>query len=124
MRDLTILMDLVVGRPAQMLAGAAAEHITISAGCLFPRLGRRVAHVAVDPTDVATVTAIVERYGGIVADDRECLVIPADFPGGLVAASTKLAEAGIMVNVSYFGARGQIVMATTDVEGTRAALGL
>lgn len=123
MRDLTILMDLQLGRPADMLGDAAAREIPIIAGCVFPRLGGRVAHLAVREEDVEAVVTIAETHGGVVVDDRECVVIPADYPGGAAAAARAVADAGIMVNIGYFGARGEVVMGTTDVDGTRAALG-
>ena len=124
MRDLTILMDLQLGRPADMLGDAAARGIPIIAGCVFPRLGGRVAHLAVREEDVEAVMTIAEAHGGAVVDDRECVVVPADYPGGAAAAARAVADAGIMVNIAYYGARGEVVMGTADVHSTRAALGL
>lgn len=122
MIDLTILMDTTLGRPADILDAVAAEGIPLAAGCLFPRLGGRVAHVAVEPKDVATVTRIVAEHGATVADERECVVVPSGFPGGAAAVSRAVADAGIMVNVSYFGARGEMVISSSDISGTRAAI--
>lgn len=124
MRDLTILMDLELGRPADLLTVAAAEDIPIIAGCVFPRLAGRVAHFAVREQDVDRVSAIVREQGAVLADDRECIVLPPDFPGGAPVASKRIADAGIMVQVGYFGARGEIILATADVAGTKAALGI
>jgi hypothetical protein len=123
-QDLTILMDMKVGRPAEMLVTAAEQGITIAAGCVFPRLGGRVAHVAVRDDDVEKITAIVEAGGGVVADIRDCVVVPPDFPGGLPAAATKVANAGHLVNVSYFGAQGEVIMASPDPVALRQALDL
>lgn len=124
MIDLTILMDTTLGRPADILEAASAEGIQLAAGCLFPRLGGRVAHVAIRPEDVETAHRVVAAHGGTVADVRECVVVPAGFPGGMAAVSRAVAAAGIMVNVSYFGAAGELVIGTADTAGTRAALGL
>ncbi len=124
MIDLTILMDTVLGRPADMLEAAAARGVDVTAGCLFPRLGGRVAHVAVKPEEVAVVQEVVAEHGGAVADERECVVVPADYPGGAAAVSRALATAGIMVNIAYFGARGEVIIGSSDVAGTRAALGM
>ena len=117
-------MDMKVGRPAEMLEAAAKQGITIAAGCVFPRLGGRVAHVAVQDDDVEKVTAIVEAGGGVVADIRDCVVVPPDFPGGLPAAANKAAKAGHLVNVSYFGAQGEVIMASPDPAALREALDL
>lgn len=124
MRDLTILMDLELGRPADMLAEAAEQGIPVIAGCVFPRLGGRVAHFTVRESDVARLKTVVQGHGGVVADERECVVVPGDYPGGAVGASRAVADAGIMVNVGYFGTKGEVILATPDIAGTKAALGL
>ena len=124
MRDLTIMMDMEVGRPAAMLKDLQDHDHTISAGCLFPRLGGRVAHVAVPDEDVEEVTSIIRSHGGVVADDRPCVVVPADHEGGPVAAASAVAEAGVAVQIAYFGARGEVVMATADIDTALTALGL
>lgn len=81
-------MDMKVGRPAEMLEAAAKQGITIAAGCVFPRLGGRVAQVAV------------------------------------LATANKAATAGHLVNVSYFGAQGEVIMASPDPAALREALDL
>ena len=124
MKDLTIIMDLEIGRPAAMLGDLAEQGYAISAGCLFPRLGGRVAHIAVPDDVVDEVTAIIKAHEGVIADSRECVVVPADFEGGAVAAARAVADAGIVVQVSYFGAGGEVVIAAGDAAGARAALGL
>ena len=124
MIDVTILMDTKVGRPADMLEAAAAEGVEIQAGCLFPRVEGRVAHVAVRPEDVETLRRVVAEHGGTVADERECVVVPAGYSGGAAAVSRKVSDAGVTVNVSYFGAGGEIILSTSDLDRARAALGL
>lgn len=124
MKDLTILLDLEVGRPASILADAASQDVPILATCMFPRLGGRVAHATVRTEDVATMKLIVNAHGGVVADERDCVIIPADYPGGVEAVSQAIADAGIMVNVAYFGARGDLVLGTPDVEAARKVIGL
>lgn len=124
MKDLTILMDLEVGRPAAMLAEAASQGVRILASCLFPRMDGRVAHATVRSDDVEAMRAIVGAHGGVVADERECVIIPADHPGGIEAVSKAVADAGIMVNVAYFGARGELVLSTPDVEAAKKVIGI
>lgn len=124
MKDLTILLDLEVGRPAAILADAASQDVHILASCLFPRLGGRVAHATVRPEDVAAMRLIVNAHGGVVADERECVIIPADHPGGVEAVSQAIAAADIMVNIAYFGARGDLVLGTPDVDAVRKVIGL
>ena len=124
MRDLTILMDLEVGRPAAIIADATSKDVRIYASCLFPRLGGRVAHAAVRKEDVGAMKKIVEAHGGMVADERECVIVPADHPGGYEAVSQAVAAADIMVNVAYFGTRGELILGTADVAGAKKAIGL
>ena len=71
-----------------------------------------------------SMRAIVGAHGGVVADERECVIIPADHPGGIEAVSKAVADAGIMVNVAYFGARGELVLSTPDVEAAKKVIGI
>lgn len=59
-----------------------------------------------------------------VADDRECLRVPAGYDGGAPEVAQRIAEAGLTVNVAYFGVNGDIILATTDFGAAREALGL
>lgn len=124
MRDLTVLIDMEAGRTADLLEEAAAAGIRLIAGCVFPRLGGRVAHLAVRDDDVAAFTDIVERLGATVADDRECVLVPSGFPGGPAGAVRAVSEAGVVVNLAYLGVRGELVMATSDTSAASRALGL
>lgn len=82
-------MEMKVGPLAEMLEAAAKQGITIAAGCVFPRLGGRVAHVAV------------------------------------LATANKAATAGHLVNVSYFGAQGEVIRTKKSlVQGTGRRLSI
>lgn len=82
MRDVTILMGSQQGLPAEMLAALAEAGVRVDAGCLFPRVEGRVAHVAVEDDQMDVVRAVAGRHGVTVADDRECLRVPADTTAG------------------------------------------
>jgi hypothetical protein len=123
-KDLTILMDTKQGRPAEMLEDLVGRHVRIVAACLFPRLGGRVAHVAVDEPDVETVREVVTAHGGTVADERDCIVVPPGRPGGAPAAARTVADAGITAFVVYFGGEGEMVLSTNDPQATAQVLGL
>ncbi len=122
MIDLTILLDTSVEGPAEMLEAAIDRGVDIVAGCIFPRLGGRVAHLAVRPDDVALVRRLVAERGGAVVDERECVVVRAGHPGGARAIARRLSDAGIVINLSYFGSRGEVVFGTSDIGGTRRVL--
>jgi len=124
MRDMTILMDTQQGRPARFLEALFGRGVNVEAGCLFPRTEGRVMHIAVEDGDVDKVHDVAAELGVAVADDRECVVVPPNFPGGVPAIGTRVAEAGVTVYLAYFGTNGQLVLSSNDLEKTRKALGL
>ncbi len=124
MRDITILMDTTQGRPARLLTDLAAAGVRIDAGCLFPRVEGRVAHMTVEDDQVDVVRSVAAELGATVADHRECVIVPPDYPGGVAEIADRVAAAGVTVQVAYFGRRGQIVLATTELDKTRRALDL
>lgn len=124
MMDLVVLLDARVGRPAELFELVTGAGVEIVASCLFPRLGGRVAHIAVKDEDFEVVEDLIrDRLGG-VADKRPCVVVPPGYPGGMAAVARKIAEAEIVVSVSYHGDEGQLVLATSDGARTRDVLGL
>lgn len=124
MLDITVLMDTKVGRPAGILNDLAKSGIEIIAACLFPRLGGRVAHAVINNEDIDRVKEIIEQANATLADVRDCVVVEAGYEGGSAAIAAKVAEAGITVNVAYFGLRGEMILATADIAGTKEVLGL
>lgn len=124
MRDLTILLDLTVGRVADIAEAIVSAGVDLPAGCLFQRTEGRVAHIAVADDAVATVREIASRFGATLADDRECVVVPPGYPGGGAAIARRVSDAGVPVLIAYYGARGEVVIGTTDVDLARRALEL
>lgn len=124
MRDITILMDTTQGKPARLLQELASRGVDIDAGCLFPRTEGRVMHLAIEDRAVETTRAVAADHGVAVVDDRECVVVPAGYPGGVVEIGARVADVGATVNVAYFGRSGEVVLSTTELDKTRAALGL
>lgn len=124
MKDLTILMDTTLGRPADILERLEVEGVEVRAGCLFPRLEGRVAHVAVSPDHVESVRRVVAELGATVADEREVLVIPRGTRGTASEVARKVADAGAVVWIAYFGAQGEMFLGTSDLELARTALGI
>ena len=59
-----------------------------------------------------------------MADQRPCIVVPPDYPGGMAVVAEKIAEAQIVMSVSYYGEHGELVLATSDSARTREVLGL
>ncbi|HUG84446.1 MAG TPA: hypothetical protein VMM13_07765 [Euzebya sp.] len=117
-------MDTTQGKPAQLLIQLAAAGVRVDAGCMFPRTEGRVVHIAVEDHHVETVRAAALELSAAVVDDRECVVVPADHPGGVAEIAARVAEAGATVQVAYFGRGGEIILATTDLEEVREGLGI
>lgn len=124
MMDVVVLLDGKIGRAAELFDLLDGAGIDVKASCVFPRLGGRVAHIAVEHQQYDAVEDLLtDRLGG-VADQRPCIVVPPDYPGGLGAISRKIAEAHIVMSVSYYGEHGELVLATSDSAKTREILGL
>lgn len=123
-KDVVMVMDTTVGRPAAILEGLAARGVTMVAACLFPRLEGRVAHVTVNDEDVETVREVASDKGALVLDAREVLVLDQAVHGDATAIARKISDAGAVVQVSYFGPRGEVIVATTDLDRARKGLGL
>lgn len=124
MMDVVVLLDGKIGRSAELFDLLSEAGIDVKASCVFPRLGGRVAHIAVEIDDYDAVEDLLtERMGG-VADQRPCIVVPPGHPGGIGEIARKIADAQIVVSVSYYGERGELVLATSDGQKTREILGL
>jgi hypothetical protein len=124
MMDVVVLLDGKIGRSAELFDLLEEGGIDVKASCVFPRLGGRVAHIAVEHEQYDAVEDLLtDRMGG-VADQRPCIVVPPDYPGGMAAVARKIAAAQIVVSVSYFGEHGELVLATSDGEKTRLVLGM
>ncbi len=124
MRDITIAMGTRHGVPAALLEALAARGVQVVAGCLFPRIEGRVAHVAVPDDQVETAREVVVEQGAAVLDVREVIVVPRDRRGSIAEMARAISDAGASVYIAYFGADGEVVLGTSDLAKARAALGL
>jgi len=124
MMDVVVLLDGKIGRSAELFDLLANAGIDVKASCLFPRLGGRVAHIAVEHEQYDAVEDLLTDKLGGVADQRPCIVVPPDYPGGMAVVAEKIAEAQIVMSVSYYGEHGELVLATSDSARTREVLGL
>ena len=124
MMDVVVLLDGKIGRSAELFDLLEEAQIDVKAACVFPRLGGRVAHIAVEHEDFDAVEDLLgERLDGI-ADQRPCIVVPPGYPGGMGEIARRISAAHIVVSVSYYGQNGELVLATSDGDRTRALLEL
>lgn len=124
MMDVVVLLDGRVGRPAKLFGLLEEAGISVKGSCVFPRLGGRVAHIAVDDDQFDEVEDLLSEHMGGIADQRPCIVVPAGYPGGRREIGAKILEAEIVVSVSYYGENGELYLATSDGARTRQVLGL
>ncbi len=124
MMDVVVLLDGKIGRSAELFDLLEGAGIDVKASCIFPRLGGRVAHIAVEHEQYDAVEDLLTDKLGGVADQRPCIVVPPDYPGGMGAVAEKVAAAQIVMSVSYYGEHGELVLATSDSARTREVLGL
>jgi len=124
MMDVVVLLDGKIGRSAELFELLERAGIDVKASCIFPRLGGRVAHIAVEHEQYDAVEDLLTDELGGVADQRPCIVVPPDYPGGMAAVAERVSVAQIVLSVSYYGESGQLVLATSDSARTREVLGL
>jgi hypothetical protein len=124
MMDVVVLLDGKIGRSAELFDLLENAGIDVKASCIFPRLGGRVAHIAVEHEQYDAVEDLLTEKLGGVADQRPCIVVPPDYPGGMGAVAEKVSDAQIVMSVSYYGEHGELVLATSDSARTREVLGL
>ncbi|HEX2368036.1 MAG TPA: hypothetical protein VHM94_02260 [Acidimicrobiia bacterium] len=122
MRDLALLLDTKPGTVASLLERLASAGIPPVAGCFFPRLEGRIAHVAFDDHLAEQAREVIIDSGYTVLDERDVLIV--DAMAGLSGVARKLADAGVGVYVAYFSPDGRAVIGTQDVERAKSVLGI
>ncbi|HUO47174.1 MAG TPA: hypothetical protein VM470_10135 [Acidimicrobiia bacterium] len=109
---MTILMDMKVGRVAELLEALAGAGVNPAGGCFFPRLEGRIAHLAVDDELADTVRSVAEGLNHAVLDERDVVVIEPTVD--LAATARQVAEQGTAVYLAYFGADGRLFLGAAD----------
>ena len=123
MRDLALLIDTRPGTVATLLERLAEAGIPPVAGCFFPRLEGRIAHVAFDDDLAEQAREVIIDSGHTVLDERDVLIVDAS-EQGLSGVARRLADAGVGVYVAYFSPDGRAVIGTQDVELAKNVLGI
>ncbi len=123
MRDLALLIDTRPGTVAALLERLAEAGIPPVAGCFFPRLEGRIAHVAFDDDLADQAREVIIDSGHTVLDERDVLIIDAS-EQGLSGVARRLADAGVGVYIAYFSPDGRAVIGTQDVELAKNVLGI
>ena len=123
MRDLALLIDTRPGTVATLLERLAEAGIPPVAGCFFPRLEGRIAHVAFDDDLAEQAREVIIDSGHTVLDERDVLIVDAS-EQGLAGVARRLADAGVGVYIAYFSPDGMAIIGTQDVELAKNVLGI
>jgi hypothetical protein len=120
-RDLIVDLE---GRPRALAAFAeamAAAGLNIEGMCGIYVDGTGIDHVLVE--DAATARRILADAGFETGAEREVLVVELeDRPGALAAVASRIADAGVDVDLIYLATRTRLVLGVDDLEAARAAL--
>jgi hypothetical protein len=121
------VQDLIVdleGRPRALAAFAeamAAAGLNIEGMCGLYADGTGIDHVLVE--DAATVRRVLADAGFETGAEREVLVVELeDRPGALAAVASRIADAGVDVDLIYLATRNRLVLGVDDLDAARAAL--
>ena len=129
MKDLAIRLENRPGALAEMGAALGRAGVSIEGGGAWVASGVGVAHFLFH--DGSTARRALEAAGIHVIDEREVVVqrLRQDEPGQLGKLTSKMAEAGVNIEVLYSDHSGQLILVVDDLakaklvseEWTRAA---
>ena len=141
-KDLTVILKDEPGQLAALGEATGRAGVNIQGMAAFTGEGRGVIHLLFDDKAAGPARTALEDAGLGVADEREVLVIDVeDRPGTLGGLARALGDANVNIELAYttfggiklltggfaggldFGPRRRgLVIATDDMEATRAAL--
>lgn len=124
MKDMTIVMADKQGLPADLLGGLREAGVQLTAACIFPRIEGLVAHMTLPDEQVEAARKVVTGLGSSVLDVREVLVIPPEQRPPAAQLAKQLRDAEVSVYISYFGARGELILGTSHLAKARETLGI
>jgi hypothetical protein len=121
-RDLAVVVDDSPGTLALLGEATGSAGVNIDGICGVPEAG--VVHILVQEPEAAR--AALEAAGLEVRSERDVLVLRqgvdvVDKPGAAGVVARAMADAGVNIDMIYATLKGDIVIATDDIEGARAA---
>jgi len=115
MKDLAIRLENRPGALAEMGAALGRAGVSIEGGGAWVASGVGVAHFLFH--DGSTARRALEAAGIHVIDEREVVVqrLRQDEPGQLGKLTSKMAEAGVNIEVLYSDHSGQLILVVDDL---------
>ncbi|MHA2006427.1 MAG: ACT domain-containing protein [Promethearchaeota archaeon] len=127
MRDLTVILEDVPGKLAELGEILGRNGINMEGICGFPLKDEGFMHILVE--DEAKTRPILEQAGFQVSAAREVLVLTGQpgknvlvEPGTGGKIARKLANAGVNIELIYFAAFNRLVIGVDNLEKAKAAL--
>lgn len=120
--DLKIILDDVPGQLAALGEATGLEGINLDGVVGVTAGGKGEIHVLVEDANAARET--LSKVGIDVAEAREVVVIDcADEPGELGRITSKIAAAGVNINLAYLATNTRLVIGADDLDKAKEALG-
>ena len=120
--DLRVEAEDSPGQLAAIGGELGKAGINIDGFCAAVAGGRGVVHLLVE--DAGGARQALEGAGYTVAAEKEALVLSSveDRPGYLGEMASRLAEAGVNIEVAYLGTGTRLVLAVDDLDAAQRAL--
>jgi hypothetical protein len=119
MKNLTIVLENRPGALAEVCEAMGHAGVNLEGICCFASQGIALLYAAVE--DAAAAREAAERMRLKISEERE-VACPSieDSPGGAARVLRRLSKAGINVELAYLLDGNRLLLATNDLERTRA----
>lgn len=122
MMDLTIDVDNEPGALARVAQAISDAGVNISAATYTAPGPKAQLHILVPHAEAARHALGISNLA--VTGEREVVVVEAkDRPGELADLATKVAKAGVNLDLVYVATQTRVVFGAEDINGLKAALG-
>jgi len=121
--DLVIRVENEPGALARVATAVSDAGVNLAAATCMGGGDYAELHILVPHAEAAKHALGIS--GLVVTDEREVVVVETDDrPGALADLASKVAKAGVNLDLVYVATGTRVVFGSPDVEGLRAALGL
>ncbi len=125
-KDLTISLEDRPGALADLGEAIGEAGVNIEGMCAITHEGRGIIHLLVE--DPAAARSALEPRGIKVEGETDVIIVDLtpniDTPGSVGRMARAVANEGVNVNLTYLATRNRGVIATSDNEKARRALGM
>ncbi|MFX1479446.1 MAG: ACT domain-containing protein [Promethearchaeota archaeon] len=127
MKDITVILENVPGKLADLGEILGKNGINMEGICGFPIKDEGIIHILVE--DEIKTRKILEQAGFLVSAVREVLVLTGQpgkniliEPGTGGKIARKISNAGVNIDLIYFAALNRLIIGVDNIEKAKAAL--